>query len=72
MPARNNSNPQALRVIPLGGLGEIGNNMMILEMAEDIVIIDAVKEVGGEKQLIFGSSSDEEPELAGVSQENEE
>ena len=29
-----------LRVIPLGGLGEIGKNMMVLECGEDIVVVD--------------------------------
>ncbi len=32
---------QAIRLIPLGGLGEIGCNMMVLEIGEDIFIIDA-------------------------------
>ena len=30
----------SLRIIPLGGLGEIGMNMMILECGEDAIIID--------------------------------
>jgi ribonuclease J len=32
---------QKLRIIPLGGLGEIGKNMMAIEFANDIVVIDA-------------------------------
>jgi len=32
---------QKLRIIPLGGLGEVGKNMMVLEYADDIVVIDA-------------------------------
>ncbi|MDE2891910.1 MAG: ribonuclease J [Chloroflexota bacterium] len=31
----------ALRVVPLGGLGEIGRNMMVYETADDLVIVDA-------------------------------
>ena len=29
-----------LRILPLGGLGEIGKNMMVLECGEDIVVVD--------------------------------
>ena len=32
---------QRLKIIPLGGLGEIGKNMMVLEFGEDIIVIDA-------------------------------
>ncbi|MDT7943646.1 MAG: ribonuclease J [Dehalococcoidia bacterium] len=32
---------QKLRVVPLGGLGEIGKNMMALELEDDLLIIDA-------------------------------
>jgi ribonuclease J len=31
---------ERLRVIPLGGLGEIGKNMMVFELDEDIVVVD--------------------------------
>ncbi|MCH9009009.1 MAG: ribonuclease J [Chloroflexi bacterium] len=30
-----------LRVIPLGGLGEIGQNMMVFEYEDDIIVVDA-------------------------------
>ena len=33
--------PEKLRVIPLGGLGEIGKNMMALEFADDLILVDA-------------------------------
>lgn len=31
---------QPLRIIPLGGLGEVGRNMMLLEYKKDILIVD--------------------------------
>mgnify|MGYP000026488660 FL=1 len=33
--------PEKLRVVPLGGLGEIGKNMMALELGNDLIVIDA-------------------------------
>jgi ribonuclease J len=31
----------ALRIIPLGGLGEVGKNMTVYELGDDIVVVDA-------------------------------
>jgi ribonuclease J len=36
-----NKAAQSLTVIPLGGLGEFGMNMMVLRLGDDIVVIDA-------------------------------
>ena len=33
--------PPPLRIIPLGGLGEVGRNMLCVECGDDIVVIDA-------------------------------
>jgi len=35
------SNDRTVRIVPLGGLGEIGLNMMIVEAAGDLLVIDA-------------------------------
>ncbi|HET8652011.1 MAG TPA: ribonuclease J [Gaiellaceae bacterium] len=34
-------NDAALRIIPLGGLGEVGKNLMVYELGDDIVVVDA-------------------------------
>jgi ribonuclease J len=35
------SNEQPLKIIPLGGLGEIGLNMMVIEYEDTILLVDA-------------------------------
>ena len=37
----NNVSKEKLRIIPLGGLGEIGKNTMVIEYDHDIIVIDA-------------------------------
>ena len=32
---------EALRIIPLGGLGEVGKNMTVYETAGEIIVVDA-------------------------------
>ena len=32
--------PEKVRIIPLGGLGEVGKNMTVLEYGDDIIIVD--------------------------------
>ena len=41
----------SLRVIPLGGLGEIGKNMMALECGDDIVVVDCGVQFPSEEML---------------------
>src|SRR5207244_10609660 len=33
--------PEALRIIPLGGLGEVGKNMTVFELGDDALVVDA-------------------------------
>ena len=37
---RSKNPPEGLRILPLGGLGEIGMNCMVLEWADEIILID--------------------------------
>lgn len=39
-PLPNKLGPETLRVIPLGGIGEIGRNMTVMQYNQDIVIVD--------------------------------
>ena len=39
-PILTEKHTEKLRVIPLGGLGEIGKNMLALELGDDIIVID--------------------------------
>lgn len=32
--------PESLRIIPLGGVGEVGKNITVIEAADDILIVD--------------------------------
>ncbi len=41
----------SLRVIPLGGLGEIGKNMMALECGDDIIVVDCGVQFPSEDML---------------------
>ena len=34
-------NDATLRIIPLGGLGEVGKNLMVYELGDDILVVDA-------------------------------
>ncbi len=42
---------KALRIIPLGGLGEVGRNMMLLEYGKEILIIDMGFRIPDEEML---------------------
>ncbi len=41
IPVQSASSAPALSIIPLGGIGEIGLNMTVLEYGDDIIVIDA-------------------------------
>lgn len=37
---KNNTSRESLKIIPLGGLGEVGANMMVYEYADQILVVD--------------------------------
>jgi len=37
---KNNATRESLKIIPLGGLGEVGANMMVYEYADQILVVD--------------------------------
>src|SRR3954469_14508842 len=39
-PSNQATQQPALRIIPLGGLGEIGMNLMVYEYGEDAIVVD--------------------------------
>ena len=46
------SNKRQLRVIPLGGMGEVGKNMTVYEYGDDIIVVDVG--VGFPEEEMFG------------------
>src|SRR5262249_34159011 len=48
--ARHRLSPM-LRIVPLGGLGEVGKNMMVYEQGDDAVVVDAGLSFPRDEQL---------------------
>ena len=46
-----------LKIIPLGGLGEVGKNMTVFEFGSDIIIVDCG--MGADQPVSFASCVDE-------------
>ena len=57
------SKKNKLRIIPLGGLGEVGKNMMAYEFAGDIIVVDAsmgmLRQAGEKDGLLLTCSQTE-------------